>query len=62
LRGNQEKLIQRGLKQVTEYGDTFHADELHFILFDRNPDRAWDKKIWHRSDQYGRQQVEVWGC
>jgi hypothetical protein len=34
------------------------AGEAHLIIFDRNPERNWDDKIWQK-DVDG---LPVWGC
>ena len=61
-RGNLETLIERGMEQVAEYGDKFNADETHLILFDRDPDTAWEDKIWQKSGRYAERHIEIWGC
>ncbi|MDR0940512.1 MAG: ATP-binding protein [Mediterranea sp.] len=61
-RGEQEKTIQRGLEQTSEYMDRCPADaEGHFILFNRDKGVAWDEKIWHRREQYRGRVITVWG-
>ncbi|MCI5146639.1 MAG: ATP-binding protein, partial [Candidatus Electrothrix sp. AR3] len=62
LRGNLDTLIEQGMEQVAEYGDKFNADEVHLVLFNRDPTIEWDTKIWQQSRNCGRHQVEIWGC
>ena len=31
------------------------------ILFDRRPNRIWRDKIWHRTETYNGQKIEIWG-
>ena len=55
---NFETLLQEGIAQTKGYSAQVGADEAHLIIFDRNPERPWDEKIW-------RKQVDdlpVWGC
>jgi hypothetical protein len=57
-----------GLAQTWEYADRCHADEAHLVIFDRDPDKSWDAKIFRREEIY-RGSVEqptafpitVWG-
>ena len=41
------------------YGGTIN--EGHFILFDRRPNRSWEEKIWHRTENFNGTTIEVWG-
>ena len=55
---NFDTLLQEGITQTQGYAAQVGADEAHLIIFDRNPERPWDEKIW-------RKQVDdlpVWGC
>ncbi len=62
LRGNLDVLIEQGMQQVAEYGDKFNADETHLVLFNRDPDTAWEDKIWQKSGRYADRHIEIWGC
>ena len=62
LRGNLDTLIEQGMEQVAAYGDKFNADEVHLVLFNRDPMIEWDTKIWQQSRNCGRHQVEIWEC
>ena len=63
FRSNMEATIEKGLQQTSEYMDKCGGmiNEGHFILFDRRPGRAWDDKIWHRTENYQGKKIEVWG-
>lgn len=63
FRSNMEATIEKGLQQTAEYMDKCGGtiNEGHFILFDRRPDRAWDDKIWHRTESYNGREITVWG-
>jgi hypothetical protein len=55
---NFEILLQEGIAQTKGYSAQVGADEAHLIIFDRNPERPWDEKIWQK-DVDG---LPVWGC
>ena len=63
LRSNIEETIQKGLEQTAGYMDKCGGtiNEGHFILFDRNPGRSWEEKIWHRTENFNGRTIEVWG-
>ena len=63
LRSNIEDTIRKGLEQTTNYMDKCGGtiNEGHFILFDRRPNRPWEEKIWHRTEEYNGRKIEVWG-
>ncbi len=61
LYGNLEKAIEKGLEQTVEYGDTLNADELHLVIFNRDPDISWEDKVWHEVRDYKGYEVGVWG-
>lgn len=63
LRSNVEDTIKKGLEQTIGYMDKCGGtiNEGHFILFDRRPNRPWEEKIWHRTEQYNGRSITVWG-
>ena len=61
LYNSLEKTIEEGLKQTIAYGDSFNADELHLVIFNRDPEISWDEKIWHVCREYHGKQVIIWG-
>lgn len=61
-RGNLDKVIEEGLKQMTDYmAIVGSVDEGHLIIFERSQDRSWDERIWHRSYEYQGRTIIVWG-
>ncbi len=62
LRGSLESVIAQGLEQTADYADQFGADESHLVIFNRDPDVSWDKKIWQRSETYETRTLGVWGA
>ena len=63
FRTNMEATIAKGLEQTVAYMDKCGGtiNEGHFILVDRRPNRSWDEKIWHRTELYNGQKIEIWG-
>jgi hypothetical protein len=55
---NFDTLLQQGIEQTKSYAAQVGADEAHLIIFDRNPERAWDEKVWHKTVDA----LPVWGC
>jgi hypothetical protein len=51
-----------GLKQTAEYMVSSNAGEGHLILFDRDPKKSWDEKIFYRVESVGPKTIHVWGC
>ena len=61
-RGALKAVMARGLEQTADYARRLGADESHLVLFDRDPKRSWDKKIWRREERFGGTPVTVWGA
>lgn len=53
-----DNTLSQGLPQTLGYRDTSGAQEAHLVIFDRNPGKTWDEKIWERVEEG----VFVWGC
>jgi hypothetical protein len=56
-----ETVIAKGLEQTADYARRVGALDAHLIVFDRDPDKAWDEKIWRRGECYDGLPVVVWG-
>ena len=61
LRGNLETVIKKGLEQTIEYADKLNADEAHLVIFNRDPELSWEKKIWNERRNYREKIIHVWG-
>jgi hypothetical protein len=62
LRGSKEKTLEQGLAQTLEYVDRCGgAAEAHLVIFDRNPTRSWEEKIYRQEEERGGRKVVVWG-
>ena len=57
----QESDEAKGLEQTASYMDKSRATEGHLILFDRNPKKTWEEKIYHRTEKVHGKTIEVWG-
>jgi hypothetical protein len=59
--GAMETIIAKGLEQTADYSRHVGADESHLVVFDRDPARTWDERIWRRSDTFDGNTITVWG-
>jgi hypothetical protein len=53
--------IANGLRQTAEYMDRCAASNGHLILFDRDPGKTWEQKIFRREESVGSKVITVWG-
>lgn len=61
-RGTLDTVIADGLQQTWEYMDTVGSvDEGHLIIFDRDSQKSWEERIWHRPCEYQGHPIMVWG-
>ncbi len=56
-----QKTLQEGLVQTAEYMMIKGATEGHLIIFDRSKNKAWDKKIFHKTEKIDSFMINVWG-
>lgn len=54
---NTEK---KGLEQITHYADIGAPHESHLLIFNRNPETPWEKKISNYVEIYNDQTVHIW--
>lgn len=54
--------LSDGLEQTSSYMDSSGASEGHLVIFDRNPHKAWDEKIYHLTEVFNGKTIQVWGC
>ena len=57
----RESTIKEGLPQTVAYMDRCGAPEGHLVLFDRDPLKPWEEKLFRREEAHGRQRITVWG-
>ncbi|MCP4344443.1 MAG: ATP-binding protein [Desulfobacterales bacterium] len=59
--GSLDTTIEEGADQTWEYMDKCGTHEGHLVIFDRNPDRSWDEKIFRREKGVRGKKIQVWG-
>ena len=59
--GASEALIREGLEQTAGYMDRCGAGAGHLVVFDRNPNRTWEEKIFHRAEVHAGRTIQIWG-
>ena len=61
-RDGLEAVVRLGLEQTAAYIDRCGAEEGHLVIFDRDPQRAWGEKLFHRRPlPDAAPPVHVWG-
>jgi hypothetical protein len=61
LYGSLDRTVQEGLEKTWAYMDRCEAEEGHLIIFDRDPNKAWEDKIFKREANYQGTPITVWG-
>ena len=61
LHDSLARTIHDGLEQTRAYMDRCAAEAGHLVIFDRTAGRAWDEKIFCRTETAGGPPVTVWG-
>ena len=59
-RASLETIIAQGLAQTANYSRRVGAQDAHLMVFDRDPDTEWDKKIWLREETFEGPPITVW--
>ncbi|MEI2690505.1 MAG: hypothetical protein V9H69_12705 [Anaerolineae bacterium] len=59
--GDLERVLADGLAQTWAYLDASGAEAGHLVIFDREPGRPWEEKIFRRTLEQRGRPVEVWG-
>ena len=59
--GASAALVDDGLEQTAGYMDRCGAREGHLVIFDRNPARTWEEKIFQRAATHAGKAIHVWG-
>jgi hypothetical protein len=52
---------QKGLKQTAKYMDKCGTSKGHLVIFDRDENKTWDDKIFHKTDTYNGYSINIWG-
>ena len=59
--GSVERTIEQGLEQTWAYVDRCGAEEGHLVIFDRDPEKPWEAKVFLREEVYRGMPIMVWG-
>ncbi len=52
--------LEKGLAQLSSYINKSGA-EGHLIIFNRDPHKSWDEKIFHKKENIQGKMIDVWG-
>ena len=55
-----ETTIARGLEQTARYMDRCGTRAGHLVIFDPDPDKSWDRKVYRRDERCGGHSIVVW--
>ena len=61
LRRSAAETVAEGLQQTAGYMDRSAADSGHLVVFDRDEDKPWNEKIFHRVLGVEDVAIHVWG-
>ena len=61
LRGALASTIRDGLAQTRAYMDICGTAEGHLVIFDRDPAKSWDEKVFRRRETADGAAITVWG-
>ena len=61
LRGGLERTIAKGLQRTAAYADRCAAPSGHLVIFDRDPRKPWEEKIFRRTESVEGRTITVWG-
>ena len=56
-----ETTIARGLEQTAGYMDRCGSRVGHLVIFDPDPDKSWDRKVYRRDERVSGRSIVVWG-
>ena len=57
----REHAVREGLRQTAGYLDRLGSEAGHLVVFDRDPAKSWDEKIYRRAEEYEGKTIAVWG-
>ena len=62
LHGGLGATIREGARQTLDYMDRCGAESGHLVVFDRDPGKSWEEKIFRREESLDGRTVAVWGA
>ena len=60
-RGELERTVAEGVRQTRAYVDRCAAEAGHLVVFDRDPERSWEERIFRHAPSVDGVPVTVWG-
>ena len=57
----REHAVREGLQQTAGYLDRLGSEAGHLVVFDRDPEKSWEEKIYRRTEDYEGKTITVWG-
>jgi len=61
LQGSLDRTVTEGLAQTWAYMDRSGTREGHLVIFDRDPEKPWEAKVFRRAETYQGIPITVWG-
>ena len=61
LHKSLQATLAEELPQTANYSDNSGAEEAHLICFNRDPNIAWDEKLFEQVETYQGHTIQVWG-
>ncbi|MEW6365140.1 MAG: ATP-binding protein [Acidobacteriota bacterium] len=62
LRKSLKRTIAEGVRQTAEYMDRCGVSiDGHLVIFDRDPAKSWDAKVFQRTETFEGKTIQVWG-
>jgi hypothetical protein len=61
LHRSLKRTVEEGCLQLAEYMDKCGADDGHLVVFDRDPAKKWERKIFSREETRENKKIKVWG-
>jgi hypothetical protein len=56
-----KQTLKEGLEQTADYMDICGTDEGHLVIFDRDPEKKWEEKIFQNQETVNGKFIKVWG-
>ena len=56
-----EGTIRKGIERTCRYMDRCGAPVGHLVIFDPDPDKSWEDRIFRREESRAEREITVWG-
>jgi AAA+ ATPase superfamily predicted ATPase len=57
-----KKTIENGIEQIAGYMDTLGCTDGWLMIFDPDPEKSWDEKIYQKTEKHKGKTVYIFGC